>query len=282
MNVKLRYIWKINYPKKKTIPFHFHNFHEIIYYFKANGVSQYINKSRLSDSLSLLNANIQYIKTPKENSKLTEIAFADSHLIYYPPGIVHNETHFNPNAQLICIGFEFENVHGIIPPDSFFDKYDLFKKKINRIVTLYREKSDFYILSIENQLADILVELLKTTSSKTSVNSKLDYTIAYLNDSFLNPISISQLAETVGYSVEHFRKLFKEYTGTSPKRYIIDKKIEHAKLLLSNSTLPCSDISVLCGFSNYAQFSSFFKKEVNLSPKDYRETSKSISVRITE
>ncbi len=282
MNVKLRYIWKINYSNKKTIPFHFHNFHEIIYYFKANGNSQFVNKSKVSESLGLSNSNIEYISLPKEDYDLTQIEFSDSYLVYYPPGVVHNETHFNAQSQLICIGFEFENVYGLIPANSFFDKNELFKEKIDQIITLYKEKSDFYILSIENQLADIIVELLKTTSSKTSINSKLDYIIAYINDSFLNPINISQLAESVGYSVEHFRKLFKEYTGTSPKRYIIDKKIEHAKLLLSNSTLPCSDISVLCGFSNYAQFSSFFKREVKLNPKDYRRISNTISMRIVE
>lgn len=73
-----------------------------------------------------------------------------------------------------------------------------------------------------------------------------------------------------GYSYHHFRHLFKAKTGLAPFEYIIEKRIEAAKNLLSNTNKSITYISENCGFSSCSQFSMLFKKHCGLSPKQFR------------
>ncbi|ASU36724.1 AraC family transcriptional regulator [Mucilaginibacter xinganensis] len=73
----------------------------------------------------------------------------------------------------------------------------------------------------------------------------------------------------VGYS--WFRKIFKAYTGLSPGQYYIQLKIERAKELLTNPTMPVKEIAYLLGFDTYFYFTKLFKEKTGITPTDYRK-----------
>lgn len=72
----------------------------------------------------------------------------------------------------------------------------------------------------------------------------------------------------VGYS--SFRRIFKEYTGFSPARYILDVKISKVKESLTNSTLPVKQIAYNFGFENYDYFFTVFRRLTGMTPREYR------------
>lgn len=73
----------------------------------------------------------------------------------------------------------------------------------------------------------------------------------------------------VGYS--YFRKMFKKYTGISPKQYLIQLKIIRAKELLLNSDLAVKEIAFELGFQSVFYFSRIFKEKTSMTPSNYRK-----------
>lgn len=84
-------------------------------------------------------------------------------------------------------------------------------------------------------------------------------------------ITAEQVAEQLGVSYSLFRKIFKKYTGISPGQYLIQLKMEKAKLLLTFPNKLVKEVAYELGFDSCFYFSKFFKEKTGLSPVDYRE-----------
>lgn len=63
---------------------------------------------------------------------------------------------------------------------------------------------------------------------------------------------------------------FKKYYPMSPMKYVMKEKIKKAQNLLNYSTMKISAIAAECGFSSPAYFSTVFRREVGMSPEEYR------------
>lgn len=76
---------------------------------------------------------------------------------------------------------------------------------------------------------------------------------------------------------DYVRKLFKKETGVTPHEYLISKRMERARELLSGrltnrySNYSVSQIAELCGFSEPLYFSRVFKKRYGVSPSEYKK-----------
>ena len=64
----------------------------------------------------------------------------------------------------------------------------------------------------------------------------------------------------------------KEVTGQNVSEYIRTKTISEAQRLLKYETMTCNEIAYHLGFIDSAYFSRIFKREVGLSPKNFRDT----------
>ena len=84
-------------------------------------------------------------------------------------------------------------------------------------------------------------------------------------------VTVESLSEMCGMSEVYFRKIFFCKFGMSPKEYLIQKRMEYAKQLLTSGQFEVSDVAELCGYSEPCHFSREFKKRVGVSPKEYRE-----------
>ncbi|GLR73348.1 helix-turn-helix transcriptional regulator [Aliivibrio sifiae] len=83
-------------------------------------------------------------------------------------------------------------------------------------------------------------------------------------------ITVAQLASTVFLGESQFYAIFKQEFGKSPHQYIIEKRIDYAKLLLIKSNLSIGDIAQQTGFANQSAFSHAFVKYKGRSPSKYR------------
>ncbi|OHD61636.1 MAG: hypothetical protein A2096_01320 [Spirochaetes bacterium GWF1_41_5] len=83
--------------------------------------------------------------------------------------------------------------------------------------------------------------------------------------------NLNVLLQQSGLPRTLFFKFFRLYTGTSPKNYIMQIKINSAKqLLLGEKHLTIKEISKICAFNDEFQFSKIFRKYAGLSPAQYR------------
>lgn len=92
----------------------------------------------------------------------------------------------------------------------------------------------------------------------------------YINDNYMNKITLFDLARETNYSPYHFLRLFKRHTGRTPFEYLMDIKIEKAAEMLGNTDYSISQICDLCGFGSLSYFSRIFKAKTGLPPSRYR------------
>jgi AraC family transcriptional regulator len=83
-------------------------------------------------------------------------------------------------------------------------------------------------------------------------------------------LTIDSLAAAVFLSKYHFSRAFRAATGTSPKRYLRERRLEMAKTLLAEETGTLTEIAIICRFSSEANFSRAFRSATGFTPGHYR------------
>lgn len=93
----------------------------------------------------------------------------------------------------------------------------------------------------------------------------------YIRQNFAKDISLDEVSRKVNISPYYFSKIFKEETGENFIEYLTAIRIEKAKELLNNTEYSMKEICTMCGYSDPNYFSRSFKKNVGLSPTEYKE-----------
>ena len=96
--------------------------------------------------------------------------------------------------------------------------------------------------------------------------------IEYLQKDEKQECSVEEIARMCFITPAYFRRLFKEYTGTSPSAYRIGRKMERAKELMEHSNLSVGELAALLGYDDPSYFCRVFKKEVGVSPSEYQKS----------
>lgn len=100
---------------------------------------------------------------------------------------------------------------------------------------------------------------------------KLDKAKKIISDEYSNTdLSVQAIADTLGMSAGHFRRLFKRAYGCSPIEYLKNVRISYAKKMLLCSDCSISEISEKAGFSDVSYFSKVFRQSEFCAPKKYR------------
>jgi len=139
-------------------------------------------------------------------------------------------------------------------------------------------KSDFvgaeFVLSggVNFLIGHILTQLKRQA---LQISSQTDEIImdakSLLERDFDTRVSLEDIASELNISYVWFRTYFKKHTGFSPYDYLLNIRINHARLLLQNSVLSVKEISQSSGFESQQQFSKTFKKKTGLTPLQFRK-----------
>jgi AraC family transcriptional regulator len=90
--------------------------------------------------------------------------------------------------------------------------------------------------------------------------------MAHLGDD----IGLDDLAAIADLSAKHFARAFRQSTGMPPHRWLIERRIDHAKSLLGEDNLNLAEIALACGFADQSHFTAAFRKSVNTTPAIFR------------
>jgi len=83
-------------------------------------------------------------------------------------------------------------------------------------------------------------------------------------------IGIKALADQLGMGTHQFTRHFRKSMGCSPYRFVMRRRIERARLLLEESSIPLAQIALELGFVSQSHFTSVFHREVRTTPQSYR------------
>lgn len=98
---------------------------------------------------------------------------------------------------------------------------------------------------------------------------RLQRVLDFIDANLGRNLCLADLVTAAGTSQFHFCRAFHAATGCSPYRYLIQRRIEYAKVLLITSGESLSAISSKCGFSSRHQFAVMFKRLVGVGPKRF-------------
>ena len=79
-----------------------------------------------------------------------------------------------------------------------------------------------------------------------------------------------EIAARVGLSRRQLERLFRRYLNTSPARYYLRLRLDRARLLLAQTTMPVTEIAFACGFTSASHFSKCYRDMFGRTPRDER------------
>ncbi|MDY3846119.1 MAG: helix-turn-helix transcriptional regulator [Eubacteriales bacterium] len=179
------------------------------------------------------------------NTPYTRIAKHDCMIVFH-----FNITNF--------ISYDFEVIHNA----DFERLFPLFESALYA----WQTKKTGYRYRASALLYEIF-EAVHTESNPKLKNpvivSIVDYIASNYPDSSLN---VEKLAKTANMSVTWFRKLFWREVGISPKCYLSDYRLEHAKSLLNTGCYPVGIVAEKVGFTDSKNFAVAFKNHFGYPP----------------
>jgi AraC-like DNA-binding protein len=135
----------------------------------------------------------------------------------------------------------------------------------------------FYTSAFHAKLLQRL-EHLRNQSAASAVSStgaalqpwRLKRISIFIDQNIDQPLSLDCLSRAVGLSRMHFAALFRRATGLRPHDYVMQRRMERAKQLLSESSMPIVEIAFCVGFQSQSHFTTVFKRAVGTTPNGWR------------
>ncbi len=125
------------------------------------------------------------------------------------------------------------------------------------------------LLSLFMQIVVKLSRLYDAPAKQREISGMAE-AAAFMENHYMEDITIEQVLEISHYSQRHFIRLFSAAYNTTPQKYLTNIRIRRACALLKESSLPITEIALRCGFSDSNYFSRAFRKANGITPTQYR------------
>lgn len=104
-------------------------------------------------------------------------------------------------------------------------------------------------------------------------HSRINKSLAYINNHLKEEISIQKLAEESNFSLYHFHRIYRAFLDESPYETLLRLRLEKSIFLLKyEKKLSISEISYECGFPSPENFSRQFKTRFEVSPSTFKKS----------
>lgn len=158
-----------------------------------------------------------------------------------------------------------------------------FEKFIESVLPYFSSTSPYLNHFLRLKLHELLLHLLELDRSQAlkmllmslykGQKADLEY---LLNNYYLKPLSISELAQLSGRSLSAFKRDFEEQFHTSPAYWIKQKRLEYATFLLENTAKNVSEIAMEIGYESVSHFIKAFKAKYGFTPNTLHKTKNAI------
>jgi len=242
-------------------------------------------KGRILNEFQLLYiTNGNGVFTFGSNSRQT-CFITEGKMFFLMPGVWHTYKPIEKSGwNEYWIGFKGDIINKIVEEGFFLNRPPVFNIGLNeRIVDLYHkaiEIANEERAGYQQALSGIVMHILglmyyrdKTRDFEDeNLIQKMNKAKVIMRESVYKSITPEDIAKTLNISYSGFRRAFKEFTGTSPSKYMVELKLNEAKLLLSTTTQSIKEIAYSLSYENPDYFPVFFKKRTGLTPVEYRNS----------
>ena len=111
-------------------------------------------------------------------------------------------------------------------------------------------------------------------ATSPDVLERLNRARQFMDSCYDLPLDLEEISSHACFSRYHFLRLFRQAFNKTPHQYLVERRIERAKELLSADDLRVTDVCFEVGFQSLGSFSSLFHKSVGHPPITFREKSR--------
>jgi O-6-methylguanine DNA methyltransferase len=115
--------------------------------------------------------------------------------------------------------------------------------------------------------------------TQASINyNRIAKAIDYIMENFKLQPNLDEIAEKIHLSPSHFQRLFTEWAGTSPKRFLQYISVEHAKKILKEEQATLFDTAFETGLSSTSRLHDLFVNIEGMTPAEYKNGGKNLHI----
>ncbi len=208
-------------------------------------------------------------------------------LVVVNAGVQHTETSCN-SAPLEYIVLGVEGLELSLPEKeddryfllSFTDRSETVLPVLKIMLKEMEQKQPGSDSICQNLLQVLLIQLMRSANlspEKTVQATRRECATAkwYIDAHFKEKITLDRLAQVAGVNKFYLSHSFKEEYGISPIQYLVDRRIDESRYLISSTDLPIGCIVQMLGFSSPSYFAQMFRRAEGVTPSEYRENAKS-------
>ena len=145
--------------------------------------------------------------------------------------------------------------------EEFYEKFCIHAGRCSSVDQLFQ-----YLSMMVGESLDLIAEDKKQADTKPIRLAK-----QYIQQNYMNPISLEEVSRFVGFNATYFSTLFKKENGGNFVDYLTEIRMNQAKDLLRETNL---NIAVICkqvGYNDLKHFTKSFAKNTGLKPNEYRK-----------
>lgn len=164
--------------------------------------------------------------------------------------------------------------------DSENEHYLLLKSLFRELYSILTVSEDVLSRTEEIGLVSAILGILfRYFSKKTSIvmnnysSKRIRYireVLDWLNSNYMNDISVAEMAGKISLSESYFNHIFKQTVGQSPLNYLNSLRAIHARQMIQNEDKTMTEIANTVGFSNTKAMNKTFKKDLGITPYQYK------------
>lgn len=129
--------------------------------------------------------------------------------------------------------------------------------------------STLLLTHIIQQYASVQWALPKVTGGLSPYT--LRNVLLYIEDNLSGSLTLGMLAREAALSEYHFARMFRQSMKIAPHQYVMQRRMERAKQLLTGTQMTLTDVALACGFSSSSHFSNRVKAALGLTASQLRE-----------
>ncbi|WP_020620208.1 AraC family transcriptional regulator [Paenibacillus daejeonensis] len=189
------------------------------------------------------------------------------------------------------VAFAGSEAAQLVESAGLFEGFPVLNEGSRRLAMLFRrirqvfgssgEMADMqalgYLHLIIAELGQALLPAHGQALRSSENNGLMQRIVHYLSTQYAEPVSIEQMADTLGYNRAYLSRQFKQRTGMTPVHFLLKLRLDKARQLLrGNRELTIEQVAASVGFHDPLYFSKQFRRMYEQSPTAYRDAMKQV------
>jgi len=260
--------------QQDSIRFHSHDFLEMVYVINGKALHTLNNQNTIVKKGDYF--IIDYGAVHKY-TKIDDSPFEIINILFKPEIIDKTLVKCKSFQDLInhyLIKFSYEMLKYSPTNIIYHDKDKTVYHFIEKLQFEFEHKNPGYMELMRCYLIEIIITTMRGISKENSSDLYHDlskYIIDYIDENYMNPITLTQISERLNFSVPYICKKFKNDVGISFNEYLQKKRIEQSCRLILNTDKKISEIAELVGYNDIKFFHQVFKKYIKMTPREFRK-----------